>query len=123
MFDRWAEKLTYFLNQVWIYLERHRVAYLDKGACVNTITAYLEGEVAEWMVALHDEEALELGNINAFLEGLWVRIGDPTQAHQMEAKIYSIRQGNQSMAEYIWEFCRLAGKLRGWPERLLVYQF
>ncbi|KAK9395611.1 hypothetical protein NXF25_018972, partial [Crotalus adamanteus] len=100
-FDGLPEKLAYLLNYVWIYLG-HGAAFPDKGACVNPIAANLE-EAAEWMVALYDDEALELGNIDAFLEGLQVRFGYPTEAHRVEAEI-------------------LAGKLRGWPERLLVYQ-
>lgn len=72
---------------------------------------------------LHNEGAPELGNINAFLEGLRARLWDPTQARWAESKIYSIKQGNRSMDEYIQEFCSLAGKVRVWPKHLLVYQF
>lgn len=56
----------------------------DEGACVNTITANLEGEVAEWMVVLHNKGAPELGNISTFVEGLGARFGDPTQARWVE---------------------------------------
>lgn len=36
---------------------------------MNAITANLEKAI-EWVVALHDERALELGDVDAFLEGL-----------------------------------------------------
>lgn len=45
MFDGELEKLAYFLNQVWIYLERHGAVFLEEGACVNSIAANLEGKL------------------------------------------------------------------------------
>lgn len=114
--DRQTEKFAYFLNQVWIYLECHEAAFPDEGTCVNAITVNLE-EAAEWIVTVNNEGAPELGNISAFLEGLWARLWDPTQARWAESEIHSIKQGNWSMAEYIQEFCSLAGKLRVWPKR------
>ncbi|KAK9403785.1 Cbp53E: Calbindin-32 [Crotalus adamanteus] len=56
----------------------------DEGACVNTIAANLEGEVAEWMTVLHNKGAPELGNISTFIEELRARFGDPTQACWVE---------------------------------------
>ncbi|KAK9395711.1 hypothetical protein NXF25_019072 [Crotalus adamanteus] len=97
-FNGGPEKLACFLNQVWIYLGRHRVVFPDEVTCVNAIVANLEGEAAERMVALPDEGAPELGIIDDFLEGLQTRFWDPTQA---ESDICSIRQGNRPMAEYI----------------------
>ncbi|KAK9396578.1 hypothetical protein NXF25_019939 [Crotalus adamanteus] len=77
------------------------------------MTENLEGDPAEWMVPLHDEGAPELGDADTFLEGLWARFGDATQAHQAEYDIRSIRRRNRSMTEYIREFCSIAGRLRG----------
>lgn len=75
------------------------------------------------MVALNDEGAPELGIVNDFLEGFWASFGDSTQACWVESDIRSIRQGNRSVAEYIWGFLSIARRLSGWPECLLVYQF
>ncbi|KAK9403780.1 hypothetical protein NXF25_008607 [Crotalus adamanteus] len=111
-FDGQLEKVAYFLNQVWIYLVQHEAAFLDEVAYVNAVTANLEGDATEWMVMLHDEGTLELGNIDTFLEGLWARFWDLTQACWVESNICSIRQGNQSVAEYIKEFHSIAGRLR-----------
>lgn len=54
-FDGWTEKLAYFLNQVWNYLDQYGADFHDKGAIVNAITVNLEKEATEWVVALHDE--------------------------------------------------------------------
>lgn len=79
-FDGWTKKLAYFLNQVWNYLDLYGADFHDEGAIANAITMNLEKE-AEWVVALHNEGDLELGDVDAFLEGLQARFGDPTQAH------------------------------------------
>lgn len=60
---------------------------------MNVIAVNLEGEAAEWTVVPYDEGALDLENIDAFLEGLRARFRDPTQAHRVESDICSIRQG------------------------------
>lgn len=54
---------------------------------MKAITSNLGGETAECMVALHDEGALELGNVDTFLEEVQSRFGNPTQAHRMESEI------------------------------------
>lgn len=46
---------------------------------VNTETANLEGEVAEWVTGLHDEGAPELENIDDFLVEFRARFEDETQ--------------------------------------------
>ncbi|KAG8131442.1 hypothetical protein E2320_009381 [Naja naja] len=53
--------------EVWTHLGQYTPVYPDEVAIMNAMTANLEGEVAEWMTVLHDEEALELGNIDGFL--------------------------------------------------------
>lgn len=60
-------------------MDQHRAAFPEEVACVNPITANLEGDAAKWMVALHDEGALKLEKVNAFLEGPeWAMFRDPT---------------------------------------------
>lgn len=74
-------------------------------------------------MALHNEEAPELGDPNTFLRMLRARFRDDTQVRQAEFEIHTIKQGSRPVIEYIHEFWRLAGKLRHWLERLLVYYF
>lgn len=75
-------------------LDQYRAAFLDEGAIVNFITTNLEEKPAKWVVAFHDEAVPELENVDAFLEELQVRFGDPTQACWAESRIHSIRQGS-----------------------------
>lgn len=122
-FDGQAEKLAYFLSQARIYLGRYGAAFPDDEARVSAIAESLDGEAAEWMMALHDVGAPELGGVEAFLEGLRERFEDPILTRRAELAMYSLRQGSRSVAEYIGQFRRIAQRLRGWPEQLLVCQF
>lgn len=72
--------------------------------CINTITASLEGEVADWVMFLHEEGAPELGNIDNFMEELLALFGDPLQTHKAETEIQTIWQGARPVAKYIQEF-------------------
>lgn len=36
---------------------------------------------------------------------------------------YNVRQGNRPMTEYIRDLRKIAGKLRHWPEQLLIQYF
>lgn len=110
----------FFLNQVWAHLDHYGPMYADNMACVDAIVANLEGEAAEWVMGLHDEGAPELGDPNAFLGELRVCFGDNMQAWNAEFEIHTIRQGSRLVTEYIQE---LAGRLRHWPEQLLVHYF
>lgn len=82
----------------------------------NAVAANLEGEAAEWVTSLHDEDALELGNINVFLEELRARFEDESQAQQAEVSIHNLKQRGQLAKEYVWEFQKVAGSIRQWPE-------
>ncbi|KAG8147387.1 hypothetical protein E2320_014149 [Naja naja] len=50
-------------------------------------------------------------------------IEDSTRAQQAEGELLAARQCGRTVADYIREFWRLAGKLQGWPEWLLVHHF
>lgn len=63
------------------------------------------------MVDLHSEHTHELGDTGLFLEALRDRFKDV------------IRQRGRSVADYVRDFCQVVGKLRAWPERLLVHHF
>lgn len=49
------------------------------GQC-GDVTASIEGEAADWVVLLHNEGVLELGNVDTFMEELRNQFGDPSQA-------------------------------------------
>lgn len=68
-------------------LDRYALAYLSDVVMVNTMAANLEREAKEWVTRLHDEDALELGNIDTFLEELKPRLNDESQAIQAEVEI------------------------------------
>lgn len=113
MFDRSLEKLSFFL---WSHLGRYALTYSDKVTIVNAVTDNLKGEAAEWVTGLHDQN-WEISMTS------WWNSGPGLKMRSKMKAASEIRQGSQPMAEYIWEFWRVAGKLRHWPEWLLVYHF
>lgn len=62
-----AEQLSYFLTQVWNFMAHHGPSFLDDEAKVNCITMVLEGEVANWVVSLHDAGTKELYDFDYFM--------------------------------------------------------
>lgn len=88
---------------------------------ITAITENLEGEAAEWVAQLHDEDAPELGDVDKFLQELRERFEDMAQGKEAEAEIKAIRQRGCPAKEYVGEFQRLAGKLWYWPECHLVH--
>lgn len=52
------------------------VDYPSDWVMVRAVTVNLEGEAAEWVTQLHDKDAPELGNINAFFQELRSRFKD-----------------------------------------------
>lgn len=90
---------------------------------IQAITENFEGEAVEWMNQLHNKDAPELGNIDAFQQDLRARFKGESQAQEVEAEIREIKQKGHLAKEYVQEFRRIAGKLWHWPERLLVYFF
>lgn len=104
-------------------MDDHVADYPSDQAMVYTVTVNLEGEAVEWVTQLHDEDVPELGNINTFLKELRAMFKDDSQALQAKAEIHEIKQRGQPTKEYIQEFRRVAGKLRQWPEKLLLHFF
>lgn len=47
--------------------------YLDERTQVSAITSNPEGNAMVWLVSLHDEEPLELQDLDAFMQVLWDR--------------------------------------------------
>lgn len=77
-FDGSPEKLAFFLSQVWVHMDRYRLAYVDNATCVNAIMTNLGGKAAEWVTALHNEGDPKLGETDTFLRELRARFGDDT---------------------------------------------
>lgn len=67
-FDRSPDKLAFYLNRVWAYIDRYRDGNLTNQEMFSTITDNLEDEAAEWVTQLHNEGAQELENIDYFLQ-------------------------------------------------------
>ncbi|KAK9391826.1 hypothetical protein NXF25_017413 [Crotalus adamanteus] len=90
---------------------------------VVAVTASLQGEAASWAADLFGEHATELADVGAFLEALRLRFEDSTRTQRAEAEIVTLRQGGRPVREFIKDFQRVAGRLRSWPEKLLVHHF
>lgn len=58
-----------------------------------------------------------------FLEMLRARFEYVSHTQQVEGELMSVKQQGRPAKEYVLEFYPLAGRLREWPECLLVHQF
>ncbi|KAK9409824.1 Retrotransposon-derived protein PEG10 [Crotalus adamanteus] len=58
-----------------------------------------------------------------FLDALRTRFEDPTRLQWAEAQLVGLRQRGRPAKDYIRGFQKLAGRLRSWPDRLLVHHF
>lgn len=90
-FDRDPDTLAYFLKQVWTHLDDHGPAYPSDQVMVQAVATNVEGEAAEWVTQLYDENASELGNINVFLQELRTRFEDESQALPAEIEIHKLK--------------------------------
>lgn len=81
----------------------------------------MEGEASEWVSDLYSDHAAELGDMGLFLSTLQKRFEDNTRAQQAEGDLLKVKQRGRPILKYIKEFRWLVGKVRGWPERLVVY--
>lgn len=70
---------------------------------MHAITESLEREAVDWVVSLNAEGALELGNVDTFMENLQARFRDPSQTLRAEGEICTT-PGTRLVAEYIREF-------------------
>lgn len=104
-------------------MERYWGMYPDNIAQVHAIAANLEGKTLGWLVSLHDTEAPELANLDAFMQTLQEQFKDPMAARHTETHIWNLKQGKRSLTEYIEDFRSLVSHLRDWPKRMLVCQF
>ncbi|KAK9402123.1 RTL1: Retrotransposon-like 1 [Crotalus adamanteus] len=90
---------------------------------VVAVTASLQGEAAAWAADLYSNHARELVDIGLFLDALKTRFEDPTRLQRAEAQLVGLRQRGRPVQDYIRDFPKVAGRLRSWPDRLLVHHF
>lgn len=122
-FDSSPDRVALFLGQVIDHLDRFGHLYTSEWAMVLAVAAVMEGKVAEWVANLYSDHAGEVRDVGLFLAALQEHFEDSTQVQQAEGEPLTTKQRGRPLVEYIREFRRLAGKVRGWPERLLVHQF
>uniref|UniRef100_A0ACB8FSM6 Uncharacterized protein n=1 Tax=Sphaerodactylus townsendi TaxID=933632 RepID=A0ACB8FSM6_9SAUR len=48
---------------------------------------------------------------------------DPFEEEEAWVRVQQIRQGSQSVSEYVSEFCQLAGVVQDWPEQVKIHFF
>lgn len=58
---------------------------------MNVISVNLEGEAAEWLVSPYDEAALELYDVDAFMQELRNRFEDPAEARKANTRVWMIK--------------------------------
>ncbi|XP_039197259.1 malonyl-CoA-acyl carrier protein transacylase, mitochondrial isoform X1 [Crotalus tigris] len=112
-----------FLSHVISHLDRYAQHYPSQWAMVMAVSAGLQGEAAAWAADLYSDHARELANTGLFLDALRAHFEDITRAQHAEAELLALRQHGRRATDYVREFRRVAGRLRSWPERLLVHQF
>lgn len=62
--------LAHFLAQAWHHLKCNGGMYPDNKAWVHVVVVNLDKSASEWLVSLHDEDAPELVNLDAFMQAL-----------------------------------------------------
>lgn len=90
---------------------------------VVTVNSVLTGKSADWVSDLHSEHARELTNIGMFLESLRKWFKDETWMLAAEGQILLMKQHGRPTRDYVKEFKKVAGRLRTWPEWLLIHHF
>lgn len=75
------------------------------------------------MAGLHSDHTRELADLGLFLEALRIHFEDEASIQVAEGDLVSLRKWGRPAWEYVQEFRKIAGRLRGWPDRLLVHQF
>lgn len=118
-----CNRLALFFGQVISHIDRYAHLYQSQWAMVMVVTAVLEGEAVYWVADLHSQHTRELGNTGLFLKVLREQFKDATSAQRAEGDIVELQQWGRLVADYLRNFHWLAGKLRGWPEWLLVHHF
>lgn len=122
-FDGSPDWVAIFLNQVISYMDLYGHFYPSQWAMVVAITTVLMGEAADWVADLHSDHAHDLTDVGLFLEGLRAQFEDDSRTQQAEGELVTLNQRGRPAKDYVKEFWMIAGRLRAWPEHMLVHQF
>ncbi|KAK9396385.1 hypothetical protein NXF25_019746 [Crotalus adamanteus] len=91
--------------------------------CQGQSTLHFPVPAVQYRAQPYSDQARELADVGLFLDALRTRFEDPTRLQWAEAQLVGLRQRGRPAKEYIREFQIIAGRLRSWPDRLLVHHF
>uniref|UniRef100_A0ACB8F0S9 Uncharacterized protein n=1 Tax=Sphaerodactylus townsendi TaxID=933632 RepID=A0ACB8F0S9_9SAUR len=117
------DELAFFLIQVGFYMEVHGAGFRMDRERVFELGTQLRGEAVNWLVGLVETNAAELYDLEQFLLALRLRFEDPLTEEKAQASLQRLQQGTRSISDFAAEVRRLASRLRGWPELVLVQLF
>ncbi|XP_058021226.1 uncharacterized protein LOC131189232 [Ahaetulla prasina] len=123
-FDGNPQHLAYFLSRIEAYAEQYRHLYPSERSLINTISDGMNvGLASEWIAQLYNAQAPELNNIHEFITLLRNRFQDDDLIAECETTLKTMKQGNKPLKQFVWDFRRVAGNLRHWPEAILLHYF
>uniref|UniRef100_A0ACB8FC98 Uncharacterized protein n=1 Tax=Sphaerodactylus townsendi TaxID=933632 RepID=A0ACB8FC98_9SAUR len=111
------------LHKAGSYMEVHGAGFRTDHERVFELGTQLRGEAVNWLVDLVEGDASELYNLEHFLMALRRRFEDPLTEEKVQAALRRLWQESRSVSDFAVEFRRLASRLRGWPEMVLVQLF
>uniref|UniRef100_A0A8C2M9Y4 Retrotransposon-like protein 1 n=1 Tax=Cricetulus griseus TaxID=10029 RepID=A0A8C2M9Y4_CRIGR len=99
-------------------LQNHQAMFPTDQLRVRFLIRHMTDLALEWATTLIEQESPLLNNFSAFLQAMSDRFEYRQTLRVAEDAIFSIRQGNRSVADYINEFQSLVPTLR-WPDEVL----
>ncbi|XP_058032369.1 uncharacterized protein LOC131194853 [Ahaetulla prasina] len=123
-FDGNPHHLAYFLSRIEAYVEQYRHQYPSERSLINAISDGMNvGLASEWIAQLHNERAPELNDVHGFMALLRNRFQNDDLIAECETTLKTMKQGNKPLKQFVWDFRRVAGNLRHWPDRVLLHFF
>lgn len=104
-----------------VFAQRPR-AFLSDQSKVNYILGLLRGTALEWAQASNSSQCLNSLSLAVFLARFRRVFDRPDHAGCASDRLFSVRQGARSVAEFSVEFCTLAAEA-GWNEPALQTAF
>lgn len=93
----------------------------DKSRIAYTMNL-LRGRAAQWGTALWEGSSSTLNSYASFVEEMKKVFDHPVEGSVAASRLFTLRQGSQSAAEYSIEFRILAAEA-GWNEPVLINSF
>ncbi|XP_058029007.1 uncharacterized protein LOC131193133 [Ahaetulla prasina] len=122
-FDGNPHHLAYFLSRIEAYAEQYRHLYPSERSLINAISDGMNvGLASERIAQLYNEHAPELNNVHEVITLLRNRFQDDLIA-ECETILKTMKQGNKPLKQFVWDFRRVAGNLRHWPEAIVLHYF